>query len=109
MANELKIKNGLLVDSGGANITGTSKFNTSLLVVDSVNSRVGINVSSPSAGLHIDTSIRVDNQTGTPPGGTQPGTPLNYYGVDGATYLSDPNNWLKIDIDGNTYYIPVYT
>ena len=109
MANELKIKNGLLVDSGGANITGTSKFNTSLLVVDSVNSRVGINVSSPSAGLHIDTSIRVDNQTATPTSAAQPGTPLNYYGVDGAIYLSDPNNWLKIDIDGTTYYIPVYT
>ena len=115
MPNEFKIKNGLLIESGGANITGNTKFNTSLLVIDSTNTRVGVNVTSPDATFHLDGNIKINNQaTGTPanaPSGV--GSPLvDYYGgisSGGTTYLSEPNAWLTIDLDGNTYFIPVYT
>lgn len=53
-------------------------------------------------------TVQINNQTGTPAGGVNPGTPIDYYGIDGGRYLGEPRVWLKINIDGSDYYIAAY-
>jgi len=72
--------------------------------------QVGIGVTTIGARLHVNGSIRVDNQAYVSVLGTNTGTPTQYYGSDGSIYLSDPAYWLKIFLDDSStnYYIPVY-
>lgn len=73
------------------------------------NGDTGINVAAPSARLHVSGTIRNDDSTGTPGGGTSGGgTPSNYYGSTGTTYLSEPTIWFKLNLDGADYYLPGY-
>ena len=152
MANEFKIRNGLVVDSGGAQITGsiTAKqtgFNASgifagdtlggiaftttasngfslftiggtLQIYDNTvaatrfymdgSGNVGIGTSSPGAKLNVKGTVKIEDQTGTPGGGTNPSTPTQAYGIDGNNYLGEPSVWLKLNIDGSDYYFPGY-
>ena len=72
---------------------------------------VGIGVSSPTTKLHVDGTVRIDNQGGSTVNIVGSATPNNYYGggsSGGANYLSDPVIWLKINLDGTEYYFPGY-
>jgi hypothetical protein len=69
---------------------------------------VGIGTSSPQAKLHIDGTVRIDNQIGTPGSPATPGTPTEGYGIDNSKYLGEPPVWFKINIDGSDYYLPGY-
>lgn len=74
---------------------------------------IGINTTSPSAKLHINGTIQIDNQTGGVPPTTSGSVFLSEYygggGSGGAYYLSEPTVWLTINLDGSTYYIPAYS
>ena len=152
MPNEFKIRNGLVVDAGGATVTGSltarqTGFNASgiftgdtigaialtttasaghsifssagtLQIYDNTGTAtrfyinnsgdVGIGTTSPGAKLSVKGTVKIEDQTGTPGGGTQPGTPTQAYGTDPNTYLSEPSVWLKLNIDGTNYYFPGY-
>lgn len=70
---------------------------------------VGINI-SPSAKLHIDGTVRIDNQNSSAPSGPNAsgGTVTQYWGTADGTFLTTPNTWLKINLGGTDYYIPAY-
>jgi hypothetical protein len=70
---------------------------------------VGIGTNAPNAVLHVDGTVRIDNQTGTPlsPGGSA-GVVNQYWGTEDGVFLSTPTVWLKINIGGSDYYFPGY-
>lgn len=99
------------------NIYAANASNVALFIVGDggdvlVPGNLGIGTNAPQTKLHLDGSIRIDNQTGGTPGSTIAAPALSgYYGggaSGGTEYLSDPTVWLKIDIDGSPYYIPAY-
>ena len=72
---------------------------------------VGIGTASPSTKLHVDGTVRIDNQNSSTPTGpnVSAGTVSNYWGAADGTFLSTPNTWLKINLSGNDYYLPAYS
>ena len=70
---------------------------------------VGIGTNAPNAVLHVDGTVRIDNQTGTPSSlAGSVGTVNQYWGTADGDFLSTPTVWLKINIGGSDYYFPGY-
>jgi hypothetical protein len=59
--------------------------------------------------LH-DGTINISGQTGGTPTeqGVSAGVVSNYWGTEDGKFLSTPATWLKIKLDGTTYYLPAY-
>jgi len=121
MPNEFRVRNGLIVDAGGAQVTGS----LSVIVSSNVELQVtsaGVKLGNVITDAHVVTgslgisgslttqdAVTINNQSGgTPAAGTTPGTPTNAYGIDGTNYLGTPTVWLKIRVDGADYYFPGY-
>jgi hypothetical protein len=90
------------------NRTGVATYTERMRITYDGN--VGINI-SPSAKLHIDGTVRIDNQNSSTPTGpnVSAGTVSNYWGTADGIFLSTPNTWLKINLGGADYYLPAYT
>jgi hypothetical protein len=101
------------LDTGNAiifkNRTGVSTYTERMRITYDGN--VGIGVSNPTTKLHVDGTVRIDNQGGGTVSVVGSAAPNDYYGgglSGGAHYLSDPAVWLKINLDGTDYYFPGY-
>ena len=90
------------------NRTGTNTYTERMRITHDGN--VGINI-SPAAKLHVDGTIRIDNQNGSTPTGpnASAGNVNQYWGTADGVFLSTPNTWLKISLGGADYYFPAYT
>ena len=90
------------------NRSGTNTYTERMRITHDGN--VGINI-SPAAKLHVDGTIRIDNQNGSTPTGpnASAGTVNQYWGTADGVFLSTPNTWLKINLGGTDYYFPAYT
>ena len=94
---------GIIIDGGDA-------YGKSGTVIQPSSGNVGIGTSSPSAKLHVDGTVRIDNQNSSTPTGpnASAGTVTNYWGTADGTFLSTPSTWLKINLGGTDYYLPAY-
>ena len=68
---------------------------------------VGIGTISPTAKLHVDGSLRVDDAGSGPPAGA-PSTATLPTGPNPGQYLTAPDAWLNINIAGTAYVIPAF-
>ena len=73
------------------NITGDITFDTSTLVVDAVNNRIGIGTTAPRATLNVKLNT---GTAGTPPSGTWAGEVYHASNSSGSNGLLVLNNWM---------------
>lgn len=95
--------------SGFFSLTNVTLGLTTPFVIDPATDYIGMGTASPLAKVHIDGTVRIDNQIGAAPNTSVGVAIANYYGTAATNFLGDPNAWLDIDLDGNIYKIPVYT
>ena len=64
-----------------------------------------------TANLHVDGTLRVDALSGNAPstsGYQEPSETIIGSSGSATGMLGDPGAWLDINVDGSSYYIPLY-
>jgi len=86
--------------------TGATVTNTATLYIEGAS---GATVSGINYALWIDAGqVRIDDNIAAP-------TPTagvaiaNFYGANATNFLGDPNLWLRMNVNGTNYKIPLYT
>ena len=81
--------------TGSFSVSGSSTFRGDVIATSS---------------LSINGQVRINNQAGGTPTeqGISAGVVSNYWGTEDGKFLSTPNTWLAINLDGTTYFLPAY-